>query len=56
MDKDKEVIDREAIERQTQEFLARGGQIEKLPTKRKVPRSKRWIAKRGMDYTPWQKL
>ena len=50
------VITSEDIERQTREFLAKGGQIEKLPSKRKAPRHLKWIADHGMDFTPWEKL
>lgn len=49
-------ITSEDIERQTREFLANGGKIEKLPTKRKAPKNMKWIARHGMDYTPWEKL
>ena len=56
MTQDKEVTSREAIEQQTQQFLAKGGQIERLPTKRKAPKNKKWISRRGMDFTQWEKL
>ena len=55
MKKDREVS-RSDIERQTQEFLDKGGQIERVPGKRKSRRNLKWIAKRGHDYTPWRKL
>ena len=56
MGRDRDVIDSEAINRQTQEFLAKGGQIKKLPSKRVAPKSKKYLAQRGMDFTPWRKL
>lgn len=55
MTQDKDVTSAD-IERHTAEFLAKGGQIERLPKKRKSRRSMKWIARRGMDYTPWRKL
>ena len=49
-------ISSEDIERQTREFLAKGGKIERLKTKRVAPKNLKWIARHGMDYTPWEKL
>ena len=46
----------ETLARDTEAFLAKGGQIERLPTKRVAPKNKKWIARRGRDYTPWEKL
>jgi hypothetical protein len=54
MSKDRDVS-RSDIERQTQEFLAKGGQIQQVPSKRRSRRSMKWIARRGHDYTPWRK-
>ncbi len=45
------------IAKLTKEYLACGGVIEKVPSIHKYPiRSMRWIAEKGMDYTPWTKL
>ena len=56
MERDKEVINREAIQRQTEEFLAKGGQIERAPIKRVSPKGMKWISRRGRDFTGWKKL
>ena len=43
----------EKIERLTQEYLDRGGEIAKCPTMHHAPITKLWMIDRGMDYTPW---
>jgi hypothetical protein len=47
---------RRRISEQVRAFLAKGGKIEVLPTYRVCPYHMQWIARRGMDYTPWTKL
>lgn len=51
-DEDKRVESAE-IARLTEEYLARGGRIQVLPSKYVSPPSKKWIAESGRDYTPW---
>ena len=51
-----EQITSETIARDVAEFLAKGGKIEKLKTKRKAPKHLKWITHHDMDYTPWEKL
>ena len=45
---------RKAIAKQTEEYLARGGVIEKVPRVIFCPASMPWARRRGWDYTPWQ--
>ena len=44
---------RKAIQRQTREFLARGGVIEVIPRVIFCPAHMGWARKRGFDWTPW---
>ena len=44
---------REEIAKQTEEFLARGGVIEVIPSIPVCPPNMEWARSRGMDYTPW---
>jgi len=48
--------DRERIARQTEAFLASGGQIEVVEIKRVFPDHMAWIAERGMDYSTWDEI
>jgi hypothetical protein len=44
------------IAKLTEEYLARGGVIEKLPSVHYYPiPSMKWIADKGMDYTSWER-
>jgi hypothetical protein len=44
------------IAKLTEEYLARGGVIEKVPSVHYYPiPSMKWIADKGMDYTSWIK-
>ena len=44
------------IARQTAEFLAAGGEITKVPSTYFYPTpGYKWIAKKGMDYTSWDR-
>jgi hypothetical protein len=45
---------RKAIAEQTEDYLGRGGVIEKVPRVIHCPESMPWARKRGWDYTPWQ--
>ena len=47
---------REEIERQTKDFLARGGSVEVIPTERVCPKRMEWAARRGMDYSVWDEI
>ena len=47
---------REEIERQTKEFLAAGGSVEIVPTKRVCPKHMRWLKDRGLDYSTWDEI
>ena len=41
----------------TEEYLARGGVIEKVPSVHYYPiESMKWIADKGMDYTTWSSM
>jgi hypothetical protein len=53
MEKDQ---DREVIARHVEEFLARGGVIEVVETKRVCPKRLQWVADRGMDYSEWDEI
>ena len=44
---------RKEIERLTEEYLAKGGKVEVLPTYHIAPAHMEWIVKAGMDYVPW---
>ena len=46
----------ELIARQTEEYLARGGVIEVVPSVYHAPPHMQWIARKKMDYTPWEHL
>ena len=48
--------DRERIARQTEAFLASGGQIEVVSGRRVFPAHMAWIARRGMDYSTWDEI
>ena len=46
----------EMIARQTEEFLARGGEIEVVDNVHYYPNiGMRWIARAGMDYSTWRR-
>ena len=47
---------RKAIAEHVEEFLARGGVIEKVPRVIFCPANMPWARKRGWDYTPWTQL
>ena len=47
---------RRRIATQVKDFVDSGGVIPVLPVYRVCPAHMQWIAKRGMDYTPWTKL
>ena len=48
--------DRQRIARDVEAFLASGGKIEVIETKRVVPDHMKWIARRGMDYQVWDEI
>ena len=48
--------DREVIAQQVEEFLARGGKIEAVESKRVYPARMQWLADRGMDYSVWDEI
>ena len=48
--------DRDVIANQVEEFLAKGGVIEVVETKRVCPKRLQWIADRGMDYSEWDEI
>jgi len=48
--------DREVIARHVEEFLARGGVIEVVETKRVCPKRLQWAADRGMDFSTWDEI
>jgi hypothetical protein len=44
---------RDENERLTDEYIARGGEIQVIPMRCVAPPSKAWIADNGGCYTPW---
>ena len=44
------------IERLTQEYLDRGGEITQCDAVRYVPAGQEWMLKHNIDYTPWSPL
>mgnify|MGYP001213496447 CR=1 FL=1 len=46
----------EEIERLTQEYLERGGEITQCPRLQVVGPNQKWMIERGMDHTPWDTL
>ena len=48
--------DRQRIARDVEAFLASGGKIEVVESRRVVPKHMQWIARRGMDYQVWDEI
>ena len=48
--------DRQRIARDVEAFLASGGKIEVIESRRVVPDHMKWIARRGMDYSTWDEI
>jgi len=46
---------REEIAKQTEEYLAAGGEIEVIPPVRFCPKSMGWARERGLDWMPWER-
>ena len=48
--------DMDVIAQQVKDFLARGGAIEVVETKRVCPKRLQWAADRGMDFSTWDEI
>jgi hypothetical protein len=55
METDKAKARRE-IEQLTREYLDRGKAIDHIAVVRVAPEQHEWMAKRGIDFTPWHQL
>ena len=50
------MTDRERIARDVEAFLANGGEIEVVDSKRVFPKHMKWIGELDMDYSTWDEI